>query len=67
MTKVAVQLGLGWKVVTEYKADELAEGGDDKKTLDRVERAVERKEVQGSKARILEFPRAHVPFSTWWG
>ena len=39
-----------WKVVTEYKADELAPCSEDKKKIERVERTAERKALKKGRA-----------------
>lgn len=47
--KIADRSDLGWNVVTEYEADELADDSDDEKRLEKAERAAERKQSRRRK------------------
>ena len=50
LIKIADRSDLGWAVVAEYTADELAEDSDDEKRLEKAERAAERKAAKRRKA-----------------
>ena len=57
LIKIADRSELGWKVVEEYEADELASGSEDEKKLERAERTAERKAVKKRKATTRQGPR----------
>ena len=50
LIKIADRSDLGWAVVEEYTADELAADSDNEKRLDKAERSAERKAAQAKKA-----------------
>ena len=43
MIKIADRSEYGWEVVAEYEADELASGSEDKKKIEKAEKAAEGK------------------------
>ena len=49
LIKIADRSDLGWAVVAEYTADELAEDSDDEKRLEKAERAAERRAAKRKK------------------
>ena len=51
LIKIADRSEYGWGVVTEYTTDELAEGSDDEKRLERAEKAAEQKAAKRRKKR----------------
>ena len=57
LIKIADRSELGWKVVDEYEADELASGSEDEKKLERAERTAERKAVKKRKTTGRQGPR----------
>ena len=59
LIKIADRSELGWKVVEEYEADELASGSEDEKKLERAERTAERKAVKRRKATTRQGPRSY--------
>ena len=50
LIKIADRSELGWAVVNEYTADELAENSDDEKRMEKAEKAAERKAARKRKA-----------------
>ena len=52
LIRIADRSELGWSVVTEYTADELAEDSDDEKRLEKAERSAERKVAKRKKKRV---------------
>ena len=50
LIKIADQSELGWAVVNEYTADELADNSDDEKRMEKAEKAAERKAARKRKA-----------------
>ena len=59
LIRIADRSELGWKVVEEYEADELASGSEDEKKLERAERTAERKAVKKRKAMGRQGPRSY--------
>ena len=55
LIKIADRSELGWGVVAEYMADELADDSDDEKRIEKAERAAERKAVKRKKAKASTF------------
>lgn len=49
LIKIADRSELGWKVVSEYEADELASDSEDEKKLEKAERSAERKAAKKRK------------------
>ena len=56
LIKIADRSELGWGVVAEYTADELAEDSDDKKRLEKAERAAEQKAARRKRAKTATLP-----------
>eukprot|EP00731_Ephydatia_muelleri_P024214 Em0016g485a len=54
MIKLADRSELGWSVVEEYKADELADNSEDEKKIVRAEKEAERKALKRKKRRMDE-------------
>ena len=50
LIKIADRSELGWAVVSEYTADELADDSDDEKRMEKAEKAAERKAARKRKA-----------------
>ena len=50
LIKIADRSELGWAVVNEYTADELADNSDDEKRMEKAEKAAERKAARKRKA-----------------
>ena len=51
LIRIADRSELGWSVVSEYTADELADNSDDEKRLEKAERSAERKLAKRKKKR----------------
>ena len=49
MTKIGDQSDYGWSIVQEYEADDLASGSEEKKRLEKAERAAEQKAAKKCK------------------
>ena len=56
LIKIADRSELGWGVVAEYTADELAVDSDDEKRLEKAERAAERKAARRKRAKTVTLP-----------
>ncbi len=56
LIRIADRSDLGWGVVAEYTADELAEDSDDEKRLEKAEKAAERKALKKKKKRADQQP-----------
>ena len=56
LIKLADHSELGWSVVKEYKADELADNSEDEKKIARAEKEAERKALKRKKRRMDEQP-----------
>ena len=56
LIKIADRSELGWGVVAEYTADELADDSDDEKRLEKAERAAERKAARRKRAKATTLP-----------
>lgn len=54
--EIADRLEFGWRVVSEYMADDLADDSDDEKRLEKVEKAAECKAAKWLKKRRTELP-----------
>ena len=71
LIKIADRSDLGWAVVSEYTANELAEDSDDEKRLEKAEKTAERKanrrkksfDIQQRPYKRTSNPR-HVPEAT---
>ena len=57
LIKIADRSEYGWGVVTEYTADELADGSDDEKRLEKAEKAAERKALKRKRKRVEPSPK----------
>ena len=57
LIKIADRSEYGWGVVAEYTADELADGSDDEKRLEKAEKATERKALKYKRKRVEPSPK----------
>ena len=58
LIKIADRSEYGWGVVAEYTADELADGSDDEKRLEKAEKAAERKALKRKRKRTEPPPKS---------
>ncbi|KAK3103157.1 hypothetical protein FSP39_016878 [Pinctada imbricata] len=64
LIKIADSSPLGWKVVTEYQANPIADNSDDEKKISKAQARAEKKAKESKKQRSRPHPYARQPYTT---